>query len=569
MTATGKKKPGRIKLLASFAGLLTVFRIWLAVNTPLFIQGDAMLDDYLLAEYARDLLNGKWLGDYSSTTLVKTISYPLILAFNYILGIPYSYGLIIGYILAVLLMTLALGYFIRNRYALVGIYLFLLYSPVMFHEENVQKVYRGGCIVVCSLLVFAAVTGIYAEVAGDKCRRLRLAGWSLLGVVSLPLFWYLKEDSIWILPFVLGGTLCALIALFIRKPGWKKAVLRSLLILLPLVSLLGAGVAYRGMNEKYYGIAAITDREGTNFRKVIEDIQSIEDDGIGDAWITRRMAKKACDASPSMAVVEDVLCRKLDDVYGEGRDPQGDFFIWFFRASLAEMGYYANGPQWMEDYYGKIHGELQGAFVSGKLKKDKKRIYISSICRGYTVSEMWDYYSGRSGEALGTLITYRENETTRKAATGSDEAISLMAQLTNSKYIRQDPYQKIERQGEVAVSMDQAIVSVYQKTAKPVFLLGASGLLLLFVTVIWKLIKKKADVREIGLALVLLGMITSAAALIFGVMWFANFLSEKKLYDYFCGAIPVMNIAEAVGIYTLFATVATLVNGKLKKNYDF
>jgi hypothetical protein len=52
-------------------------------------------------------------------------------------------------------------------------------------------------------------------------------------------------------------------------------------------------------------------------------------------------------------------------------------------------------------------------------------------------------------------------------------------------------------------------------------------------------------------------------------MWFANFLSAKKLYDYFCGAIPVMNIAEVVGIYTLFATVATLVNGKLKKNYDF
>ena len=31
----------------------------------------------------------------------------------------------------------------------------------MFHIENVQKIYRGGAIVVFSLLVIAAIIGIY------------------------------------------------------------------------------------------------------------------------------------------------------------------------------------------------------------------------------------------------------------------------------------------------------------------------------------------------------------------------------------------------------------------------
>lgn len=201
-------------ILNALVAVLTLFRIWLGMKTPLLLQADATCDDFLLVQYAVNMLTGNWLGNFESLTFAKSASFPAVVALGYLCGIPYSAGLIVSYVFAVALLCIALFRLIPDRRFTVLTYLFLLYSPVMFHEENTQKLYRGGYIIVFSLISIAAVIGIYSNIVQKETTLLK---WSLCSAVSLPVFWFMKEDSIWILPFVLCGLTCGAVRLFLTR----------------------------------------------------------------------------------------------------------------------------------------------------------------------------------------------------------------------------------------------------------------------------------------------------------------------------------------------------------------
>ena len=150
------KKISKNNIIFIILVVLTLIRLWLGVRTPLLLQADARYDDFLFVRYAEELLNGNWLGN-DSLSLAKSASFSVILALGYLLGIPYNFGLYVLYILACILISIAFYYIIKNKYFCYILYLFLLYSPIMFHEENVQKVYRGGYIVIFAIIVFASV----------------------------------------------------------------------------------------------------------------------------------------------------------------------------------------------------------------------------------------------------------------------------------------------------------------------------------------------------------------------------------------------------------------------------
>lgn len=102
-------------MLITFIVVLTLFRIWLGVKTPLYLQADATCDDFLLVRYAANMLTGNWLGSFESLTLTKSAAFPAILAFGYLCGIPYSLGLIVSYVFAVALLCIALSQLIPDR----------------------------------------------------------------------------------------------------------------------------------------------------------------------------------------------------------------------------------------------------------------------------------------------------------------------------------------------------------------------------------------------------------------------------------------------------------------------
>ena len=68
------------QLLWILLPLLTLFRIFLFLRTPLDVMGNTPHDDLLLLTHAQSILEGNWLGTYCNTTLVKGVSFPLFVA---------------------------------------------------------------------------------------------------------------------------------------------------------------------------------------------------------------------------------------------------------------------------------------------------------------------------------------------------------------------------------------------------------------------------------------------------------------------------------------------------------
>lgn len=545
--ADGRKKKIKRYLPAAAVLLLTVIRFYLGVKTPVYLQADAAMDDFLYIQYATHILGGKWLGDFSALVLLKTAGPALILAVNYVLGISYPVSLAAGYMLAAALFSLAMYRLVRSRGFAIALYAYLLYSPGMFHEENVQKVYRGGYIVIFTLLVLGAVVGQFA--ARGAARKKEVALWSLLGCFALPIFYYLKEDSVWILPFVCGGTAFTMIGLWNNKDTRK--VWRFGAALAPLLALGCVTVGYKMVNYHYYGEYAITDREGTYFKEVVADLLQV-DDGKGfenlGVWVTRNMVHTAAEHSKTLEELLPYVEQSWKNWCGESEAP-GDFCIWAFRGAMELSGAYGQGGAYVDSCYQKIHEELEHAFESGELKRWEGRFYISPTARGLTAGEFAGYFRERFPRAVKLLAAYQENATTSQEARGLSENLALMSNVTMTHFRWGGTNSKYYKGDEVIVAIENKIVRLYQKTGWAFFWVGLAGCTGLLLATAAKLAQRKTVGRQGDILLVLLGLIASCLLLMAAVLWFCNFLPERKVYDYLCAAIPLMETAKAVGCY--------------------
>ena len=66
-----------------------------------------------------------------------------------------------------------------------------------------------------------------------------------------------------------------------------------------------------------------------------------------------------------------------------------------------------------------------------------------------------------------------------------------------------------------------------------------------------KIIRKTVSEKEVSVLLVTAGIAASGVLVVFAVTWFCNFLSDRKVYDYLCAAIPLMETVEIIGLYYL------------------
>lgn len=187
---------GAIVFAVVFILAISVFRIYIANRIPLLLQADAKYDDYLLIQYADSIFHGDWLGPYSHTTFLKVVSASVLIALGRLIGLEYGTSQAIIYIFAVALLIYSFNKLICNKIWAVCTYAFLLFSPIMFHAENVQKIYRGGYIVSFSIIVIAGVVGIFTS---SKEKISDLIKWSILEAISLPVFWSLNpwRKNIW------------------------------------------------------------------------------------------------------------------------------------------------------------------------------------------------------------------------------------------------------------------------------------------------------------------------------------------------------------------------------------
>ena len=574
----------------------TALRIFIGYGIPVYLRGQYMADDFLMVRYAESMLSK--------------------------LGIPYSLGNTVFYCLCVLLFCMALYKLFPNLYVAFFMYVYMLFSPIMLNKDAIQKIYRAGFQSSVTLLLIAAIIGVYGTILRGQ-HVVRTILWSILASVSLTVFWFTKEDGIWLVPFVVCGLGIAAVVLFTgdnkpsvgygvwsgtgagggdgfsrgrNKPSGSTGVFGAgsgrgrnkpsagagagfgggraarskayvitccICFVLPAVSLVAASFAIRFTNNRHYGEFAVTDRNDTYYSKVMSDLYHI-DDGQQPLliWLSRDGLEKAFEVSPALAETKPYIDGMYQGSWAVTTDGEmhGDGIYWALREAVEANGLYEKGGAVVNEYYKKVHEELTAAFKDGRLPKDTKSIYISSGGRGMTKEEILEYFPAKFPEMVKVLLKYSLNVTAASPAEGDPEHVQRMAAIVKSPYVLEDGSNASEFETGVKFAVYDTLV--YSKCGIAVTIVAAIGYLLFFIMLIVGLFRKNFD--RVPLMLVSMGMGLSAVLYIFAILWFCAWNTMELAYEYLGPVVLIINALQVLGV-SLLVTEVMRFAGRVKE----
>ena len=597
----------------------TALRIFIGYGIPVYLRGQYMADDFLMVRYAESMLQGLWLGEFRGATLTKVVGYSAYLAIMSKLGIPYSLGNTVFYCLCVLLFCMALYKLFPNLYVAFFMYVYMLFSPIMLNKDAIQKIYRAGFQSSVTLLLIAAIIGVYGTILRGQ-HVVRTILWSILASVSLTVFWFTKEDGIWLVPFVVCGLGIAAVVLFTggnkpsagygvwsgtgagggdgfgrgrNKPSGSAGVFGAgsgrgrnkpsagagagfggraarskayvitccICFVLPAVSLVAASFAIRFTNNRHYGEFAVTDRNDTYYSKVMSDLYHIGQQPLL-IWLSRDGLEKAFEVSPALAETKPYIDGMYQGSWAVTTDGEmhGDGIYWALREAVEANGLYEKGGAVVNEYYKKVHEELTAAFKDGRLPKDTKSIYISSGGRGMTKEEILEYFPAKFPEMVKVLLKYSLNVTAASPAEGDPEHVQRMAAIVKSPYVLEDGSNASEFETGVKCAVYDTLV--YSKCGIAVTIVAAIGYLLFFIMLIVGLFRKNFD--RVPLMLVSMGMGLSAVLYIFAILWFCAWNTMELAYEYLGPVVLIINALQVLGV-SLLVTEVMRFAGRVKE----
>ncbi|MDD8026878.1 MAG: hypothetical protein PHI34_10205 [Acidobacteriota bacterium] len=231
-------------------------RFALTVGLPVSVENRALYDDSLYIHQANDIVSGRWLGDYNDRTLLKGPMFPLFLAASHKLGVPFQTSRQLIYFAACLLLLVALGPAIRNRWARLGLFSAVLFDPLSLGVYSFTRVFREGFYSALTIAVVACVIGWMVR-SGTSWRR--SWAWAAAGGLFLGAFWITREEGPWIFPLI-GAAVLYVVGHKKQCPrGWVRC--RRL-----AASALLAGIGWAAV----VGTVALTNKARYGFMGIIE-----------------------------------------------------------------------------------------------------------------------------------------------------------------------------------------------------------------------------------------------------------------------------------------------------------
>lgn len=383
--AKTSQKNKAIKALLIVAFLATLIRILINLNTPVTVAPEQVYDDQLLFSYSASLRHLDWLGDYNLITLVKGITYPVFLSVNPSLLIPYSLGIAIFYILTIILFCRSLKPIFSGKVRIL-IYIALLFSPIMFSPEVAFRMYRNVLLPGSVLLLFGSYIGLYLRRNSSKRT---LISWSLLSSLSLVFFWNIKEDSIWVLPFILTISLIIFVGwcIKIRKDKTNNIIPRTIILILPLLCVFLVNQIISFINLQRYGVYLTNDKNSGEFSRMIKTIMRVEDPTNTNpkVWVSNAKIQNIAAHSQTFDEIADDIVESDAWVQPDG-ETYGDHILWKIRYVMSNKGYFENAVK-VQEFSKKVVDEIEESLSNGSLKSDGK-LHISAQLHGVSVDDL-------------------------------------------------------------------------------------------------------------------------------------------------------------------------------------
>lgn len=420
--------------------LVTIIRIVLKLGNPWIVHilsGGA--DDWYQDELTLSIMQGEWLGKYNWVTLSKGVSFPIFLAAIRKVGL--TYGLSVGILLTItsVVSAFALYPLFKRRWAFIITYIGILYCPIFFAPSSLL-IYRNAITPIIVLGVVSCAVGAYLR--NDNLKK--LIAWSLIASFYFPFFWFLREDSVWLLPFCIIACVVIAIRYMVMHKKIKSFVILLAFLALPYLVCFAYKVRIEDLNYKHYGLRTTSDRSKTACAEVVDLLHRIDDPDNNDldVWVSKKSLERAIEVSPTLASVgEHFMYARADWAGGEDVELKGDLPEWVLRRTLENYGYYTDAYT-ANEVYKKIASELRAAFESGELQK-KKAIYLSAQSGGMIKEDFIETLNISAHSLIG-VVTYNQCEMQEELV--NQEIDGEEYQIVQAEYLAGDKLNRSDAQ---------------------------------------------------------------------------------------------------------------------------
>ena len=418
--------------------LFGVLKEFLVYNLPIMAVPKGIHDDWIMVHMADALRSGQWLGEYNDLTLTKGMFFPLYLAVLNFLHLSYLSVSALLYTVSCMVFVYALRPLLKKYWACFTLYLVLLWNPVSYSVQAFQRVYRNSISYIQVLLIFGGLLALWLRRKEPVKKQIL---WLLTAAVGMVTFFYTREDAIWVEPFLLVFLLVYLGTMFFswKKEHRREYVGKAVLVLLPFLSVWGAGQLIAQENDNHYNIRLTNELQKGGFAEMYNSMMAVKpEEDIPGVTMTREKIARMCDECPTLENLEPYIQSSRLYWAGSGENEKDwevrdGWVFWIFRTALAQAGYYTDGET-VNQVCLQIRDELEAAMDEGRLTRQATMpsTYMSPWREGY----LGDLF-GALGKAIAYTTTYDEMETLVYLYSEPDEngGIPLFERMTGDKAV--------------------------------------------------------------------------------------------------------------------------------------
>ena len=353
--------------------LLILLKIYLISVQPIKYIPENKYDDALMLKQANSILQGKWLGEYNSLTLVKGPITPIFIAILNKLHIPFLIGQELLYDVSCLFVIYTFSKTIKNKKILYIIFAILLFNPVTFSTE-ICRVYRDGIYTSLTMLLIGFSYSIFLNRENSPKKQIKY----FIGLgITLSALYLCREESIWILPFVIISTITTIIFI-IKDKKIKSSKILIGMYAIPIAIFIINNLTICTVNYKNYGVFELNQYWSKEFKEAYGAITRVIPNEIySKVPVSQETIKRICEISPKFKEIEEYLTGEEADKWskcGDGKigEIQGGWIHWAIIKGVDAKGYYKDAKT-ANQYYKELANEINNAIDEGKIEGYKNK----------------------------------------------------------------------------------------------------------------------------------------------------------------------------------------------------
>ena len=357
--------------------------------------------------------------------------------------------------------------------------------------------------------------------------------------ITLSSLYLCREETIWLLPFVLMSTIITMI--FIAKDkNINNTKKRLLLYLIPIGIVIVNNLLVCTINYKNYGVFELNQYWSKEFKSAYGALTRVKPkETYSRVPVSQETMKRIYEISPKFKELENYLSGEEgkrwskcgDGQYGE---IQGGWLHWALIRAVEEQGYYKDAKT-ANKYYQELADEINNAIDNGKIEGyQEKRV---SIVPKFSYKEILETFI-KSEKAIKYQTKYYLVNTEVQWSYKDDEKdVTMWQNVTTSKTDFVEKY--TGKFDKLKLEILKNIKIIYEKVNPCLFIIS---IICLIVEVIYFIRNKKKNYKQI---LLILGLATLYYCRIFIITF-----TSITMYS---TAMNSMYLANTYGIQILFS----------------